>query len=194
MSVTLTPNLGLGKADPNDLYDVLLVNSNLDILDTAYAAAAAGSNLSVITSSTRPGSPIANRFYWETDTRRLYLYTGGAWVQIAGPTLPVALTTGTTIPTNCALGRRFRGTMTQNGTLSVPTNAVDGMDVVWELTASGGPWTLSLSSGVGGFVFSSDVTALTPIESGKTDILGGTYHGPTQRWRVMSYAKGFTAS
>lgn len=194
MAPTLTPNLQLGKADPQDLYDVLLVNSNLDKLDVAYAAAAAGSNLSVITSITRPGSPVANRFYWETDTRRLYLYTGGAWVQVSGPSLPIALTTGTTIPTNCALGRRFRGTMTQNGTLSVPTNAVDGMDAVWEFTADATPRTLSLTTGVGGFVFSSDVTALTPIEALKTDMLGATYHGPTQRWRLMSYAKGFTAS
>ena len=194
MPLTLTPNLGLGKADPQDMYDVLVVNNNLDILDTAYAAAAAGSNLSVITSATRPGSPVANRFYWETDTRRLYLYTGGAWVQISGPSLPIDLTTGATIPTNCALGRRFRGTMTTNGTLSVPTNAVDGMDAVWEFTASGAARTLSLATGVGGFVFSADVPALTAIESGKTDIIGATYHGPNQRWRLMSYAKGFTAS
>jgi len=65
---------------------------------------------------------------------------------------------------------------------------------VWEITASGGARTLTLATGVGGFVFGSDITGLTAITSGLTDIIGGKYHGPTQRWRVVSYSKGFPVS
>lgn len=197
MAPILTAQYQFAKPDTQDLYDVTIQNGNWDKAEAGLIAIAASTGgVTFCTSVTRPGSPANGRMIYETDTRRMYLWNGSIWFQIAGPLLPITLTTGTTINTNCALGRKFRGDMSANGVLQAPTNAIDGMDCVWEFTAIGGAArTLSVQTGVtGGFVFGSDVTALTPIEAGKTDILGGSYHQPTQRWRLMSYAKGFTST
>lgn len=193
MPFTTTANLGLRKADPNDFYDITEVeNFNLDVLDQAIGGTGSG-GVTICTSTTRPITPVPGMKIYETDTRREYIYVSD-WVQTSGPRAPVQLTYQATMVSNCALGSVFRATITNNAQIGVPTNPVDGMDAVWEITASGGGWLITLAAGVGGFVFGSDVTGTTVTPSGLTDVIGAKFHQPTQRWRVVSYAKGYPVS
>lgn len=196
MAPTFTAVYQFAKADPADMYDVVgVVNANWDKAEAGMIAlAGAVGGVTFCTSTTRPGSPVNGRLIYETDTRRGYIWTG-VWTQTYGPPAPVALTMGATIATNIALGRLFRGTATANGVLQAPTNPIDGADAIWEITADATPRTISLQVGVaGGFIFGSDITALTATEALKTDLIGARYHLATNRWRVVSYAKGFAAS
>lgn len=194
MAFTTTTNLGLRKPDPNDFYDVETIhNYNQDILDAAIGGSGGSAGVTICTSSTRPGSPVPGMKIYETDTHREYIYTTD-WYQTSGPRLPIQLTYSSTMISDCLLGTLFRATMTGDAQIGVPTNAVDGMDGVWELTASGGARTPTFVTGAGGFVFGADITGVTAIASGLTDIVGAKYHGPTQRWRVVSYAKGYPVS
>lgn len=196
MAPTFTATYQFAKADVNDMYDVVgVVNANWDKAEAALVALSGSvGGVTFCTSTTRPASPSNGRVIYETDTRRGYIWTG-VWTQTYGPPAPVALTTGATIATNIALGRLFRGTLTANGVLQAPTNPIDGVDAIWEFTADATPRTLSLQTGVaGGFVFGTDITSLTAIEALKTDLLGAKYHAATNRWRLVSYAKGFTAT
>lgn len=105
---------------------------------------------------------------------------------------PVVLTDAATIATNAASGNWFRCTLTASRTLGAPTNPTDGQRVTWELTASGGAWTPTLTVGSSGaFAFGSDLTALSAIASGTTDIIGAVYNTAAARWWVVSYIKGF---
>jgi hypothetical protein len=197
MAPTITPVYLFQKPDTEDLYAVTVQNGNWDKAEAGMIALAASSGgFTFCTSTTRPATPAAGKLIYETDTRRGYIWNSTVWFQMFGPPAPVALTMGATIATNCALGRKFRGTMTTNGVLQAPTNAVDGMDCIWEISADTSIRTLSVQTGVaGGFVFGSDITALTATEANKTDIVGAMYVGGTiNRWRLTSYAKGFTAT
>lgn len=194
MPFTTTANIGLRKADPNDFYDVQeIANYNADILDAAIGPDGGGAGVTICTSATRPTTPVPGQKIFETDTRREYLYTN-RWIQTSGPRLPIQLTYQATMISDCSLGSLFRATMTGDAQIGVPTNAVDGLDAVWELTASGGARIPTFVAGVGGFVFGGDITGVTAIASGLTDIVGAKYHAPTQRWRVVSYAKGYPVS
>lgn len=194
MAFTTTTNLGLRKPDPNDFYDVTAINNfNADILDAAVGGSGSSGGTIICTSTTRPSSPVPGMTIFETDTRRGYVYTT-TWRQTSGPRLPVQLTYSATMISDCLLGTLFRATMTGDAQIGVPTNPVDGMDAVWELTASGGARTPTFVSGVGGFVFGADITGVSAIASGLTDIVGAKYHGSTQRWRIVSYAKGYPVS
>jgi hypothetical protein len=194
MAFTTTTNLGLRKADPNDFYDVQgIANFNADILDAAIGPGGGAAGVTICTSTTRPTSPVPGLKIYETDTRREYIYTT-TWRQVSGPKLPVVLTYQATLVSDCLLGQLFRATLTGDAQLGVPSNPVDGMDAVWEITASGGARTLSVAAGVGGFVFGTDIPSLSAIGSGLTDVIGAKYHLPTQRWRVVSYAKGYPVS
>jgi hypothetical protein len=192
---TTTANIGLRKADPNDFYDVEeIANFNADILDAAIGPDGGGAGgVTICTSTTRPTTPVPGQKIFETDTFREWLYTN-TWRQTSGPRKPVVLTYQATMISDCSLGTLFRATLTGDAQIGVPTNAVDGMDGVWELTASGGARNGTFASGVGGFVFGGDITGVTAIGSGLTDIVGAKYHQPTQRWRVVSYAKGYPVS
>lgn len=194
MAFTTTPNLGLRKADPNDFYDVqAIANFNADVLDGAIGPGGGASGTVICTSTTRPTTPVPGMRIYETDTQRSWVYTT-TWRQVGGPKFPVQLTYQATMVSDCLLGQLFRATLTGDAQLGVPTNPVDGMDAVWEVTASGGARTLSLAAGVGGFVFGTDIPGLTAIGSGLTDVIGAKYHLATQRWRVLSYAKGYPVS
>ncbi len=104
---------------------------------------------------------------------------------------PSALVDGATVATDASLSNRFRVTVGANRTLGAPTSPTDGQVATWEVTASGADRTLTLVSGAGGFKFGSDITALTPIISGTTDMIGCVYNAPAARWYVLAYLKGF---
>jgi hypothetical protein len=108
------------------------------------------------------------------------------------PYAPVALTDAATVATDASLGVLFRVTIAGNRTLGAPSNATDGQSAIWEVTASGADRTLSLTTGSSGaFIFGSDITALTPVLSGKTDFIGAVYNSTAARWRVVAYIKGY---
>lgn len=103
----------------------------------------------------------------------------------------VTLVDGATPALDASAGNLFRLTSTQNPTIAVPTNAVDGMKIIIEFTASGGARTLSLNTGAGGFIFGSDIAALSQTASGKTDAIGCIFNATQNGFRVYSYIKGF---
>jgi hypothetical protein len=39
--------------------------------------------LDLITSSTRPASPVAGKVYFETDTNKVIIWNGSAWTELA---------------------------------------------------------------------------------------------------------------
>lgn len=104
---------------------------------------------------------------------------------------PTSLTYGATINTDVDLSNYFRVTLTGNATLAAPTNATDGQRVMWELTASGGPWTVTLATGAtGAFKFGTSITTLGPVAAGTTTFLGCVYRSTSQRWHVLAVSEG----
>jgi hypothetical protein len=81
---------------------------------------------------------------------------------------------------------------TASRTLVAPLNPADGQRVVIEHLASGGSWTLALTTGsAGAFAFGTDITALTATASGATDEILVIYNATADRWRVSAVVKGF---
>lgn len=107
------------------------------------------------------------------------------------PHAPQTLTDATTVATDALAGNHFRVSITASRTLGAPSNPTDGQRALWEVTASGGAWTLTLTAGAGGFIFGSDITALSAMVSGKTDYIGAIYNSTADRWRVIAYVKGY---
>lgn len=102
-----------------------------------------------------------------------------------------ALTDGATPALDASKGNTFTLTSTQNPTIAVPTNAIDGQKMLIVFTASGGARTLALNTGAGGFHFGSDITALSQTASGKIDYIGCIYNSTSSLWNVVAYTKGF---
>lgn len=101
------------------------------------------------------------------------------------------LTYAATITPVATGAKTYRCTLTGNLTLNGPTSPVDGQQVIFELTASGAARTVTLTTGAGGFKFGTDITALTAIASGTTDVFAATYNSGANVWRVMAYTRGF---
>lgn len=108
------------------------------------------------------------------------------------PYPPVALTDASTVATNAALGTHFRVTITASRALGAPTNPTDGQVCTWQVTASGGAFTLTPATGSSGtFAYGSDITAVSATVSGKTDYLQAVYSSSAARWHVIGYVKGY---
>lgn len=186
MAPTLTTKLSLSKPDPNDLYDISIVNGNSDKIDTAIG-------ITFCTSSTRPATPYVGQQIYETDTKRSWVWQSPSWVQLVAPPIPLTLTDGATISTDVTDRRLFRVTMLGNRTLGATTGAVDGQQAMWALTASGGARTVTLATGAAqAFKFGTTITSasITATASGTTDYIGAVYDSTAQRWHVISYVKG----
>lgn len=187
---TETTNLGLTKPDGEELYNIGIHNGNYDKIDARYG-------ITFCTSGTRPGTPATKQPIFETDTGRTLVWDGDSWEIIGNlnaPTNPapgiVNLNDVATPPLDSAAGKMFRLTATGNRTIAAPSNPVDGRSIVIAHRASGGARTLALTTGVGGFKFGSDFTALTATVSGTTDYISAIYNSTDQRWHVVSYVKG----
>jgi hypothetical protein len=108
------------------------------------------------------------------------------------PPAPMALTDGATVAIDVASrATYYRLVAAGDRTLAQPTNPFGGQKIVIMHVASGGARTLTLASGAFGFRFGSDIPALTPTASGKTDYIGAIYNLTDQRWDVVAYTKGF---
>lgn len=103
----------------------------------------------------------------------------------------VALTDGATIATDASLGRMFRVSIAGNRTLLSPTNAVDGMRIIYEITASAADRTLTLTTGSSGaFAYGTDFTSIPTITSGTTAFIGCMYSTRSSRWHVLAVGVG----
>lgn len=104
----------------------------------------------------------------------------------------VTLTDAATIATDASLGDHFKVTLAGNRTLAAPSAPTDGQVGVWEVTASGGARTLTLTTGsAGAFTFGTTITALSATSSGLTDFITARYSLAADRWRVIDYVKGY---
>jgi hypothetical protein len=105
---------------------------------------------------------------------------------------PVTLTDAATVALDASLGDYFRLAATASRTIGVPTNPTDGQAITIEHLASGGAWTLSLTTGsAGAFAFGSTITGLTATDSGERDLIRAIYNASLNRWMVVGYSKGF---
>lgn len=103
----------------------------------------------------------------------------------------VTLTDGATVALDASAGSVFKLSAGGNRTILAPTNAVDGQKIVIKHFASGSAWTLSLTTGAGGFAFGDDITGLTATTSGKSDYIGCIYDATASRWYVVGCVKGY---
>ena len=103
----------------------------------------------------------------------------------------VALLDGATPALDASLGTTFILSAAGDRTIAIPTNPTSGQKIIIQHFASGGARTLSLNTGIGGFRFGSDITALSATASGKTDYIGAIYNAADSRWDVVAYSKGY---
>jgi len=105
---------------------------------------------------------------------------------------PVTLTDGASVAIDViARAPYYRLVAAGDRTLTTPQNPLDGQRIIIQHVASGGARTLTLTGGAFGFRFGSDIPALTPTVSGKTDYIGCIYNLTDSRWDVVAYSKGF---
>lgn len=69
---TTTPNLGLVKPDPTELYSIVVPNANMDKLDLLRP-------MIICTSSTRPNVPYPGMVIYETDTGNQLVWIPSTW-------------------------------------------------------------------------------------------------------------------
>lgn len=111
-----------------------------------------------------------------------------------GP-IVVALTDGATIATDASAGELFSVTLGGNRTFSAPTNAEDGMRRTWRIRQdSTGTRTITLASGTGAFVLSSQiVNTIVNTAANKvcyiTAVYDNSYPGGA-RWCVLAIEAG----
>lgn len=91
---------------------------------------------------------------------------------IADAAARVSLTSGTTINTDCSVGRNFKVTLGHNATFAKPTNMQDGVVYAWQINqpSSGGPYTGAFNAA---FEFPSVPTLSTAAS--KKDLVSAMY-------------------
>lgn len=125
----------------------------------------------------------------------------GAGGPTNGPFPLIVLPTAPIVDLDASQGNYFRIVMTENTSLAVPTNGVDGKIILLEICSVGGDWKLSpVINTPGGFQTSRDFYYTSATINNSCDYLQAIYistAGVTQqggeggRWRVLSYVKGY---
>jgi hypothetical protein len=103
----------------------------------------------------------------------------------------VMLTDAATIAVNATLGNDFRLTLGGNHTMGTPTGAVDGQQIIFQITqGSAGSSTITWDTG---YEFSSQLPqpALSS-GAGQTDVFGFVYNASKQRWLLAAFVNGFS--
>jgi len=118
------------------------------------------------------------------------LRSTGAAVAWVPPSIekPITLTFAAPLATDAATGSLFRCVLTDDFTLSNPTNAVDGQRITWELIQDGtGSRLITLDSN---FVAGPFTVTLTTTLN-KRDFLVVIYNSGTGKFYVVDFTKGY---
>lgn len=102
----------------------------------------------------------------------------------------VYLTDAATIAVDASQGNDFRITLGGNRTVATPSNAVNGQQIIFQVTqGSGGPFTITWGAG---YEFSASLPqpALSTT-AGQTDLLGFIYNATTGTWLLAAFLNGF---
>lgn len=102
----------------------------------------------------------------------------------------VVLTDGPTIAVDASLGNDFRLTLGGDHSMENPINALDGQQIIFQITqASGGPHTLNWGSD---YEFSTSLPEPTlSTSAGQTDVLGFVYNAARGTWLLTLVVAGF---
>ena len=114
-----------------------------------------------------------------------------------GPVSPAAsdLTAGATIAVDASLGNDFPVTLTENATIDAPSNPVAWQTIRFHLTqGTGGSFTVTWTSGTGGYSFGSGSTPTLSTAAGDVDKVGFQYDPNLELWCYMGSALGFAAA
>lgn len=102
----------------------------------------------------------------------------------------VMLTDAPTIAVDATLGNDFRLTLGGDHTMATPTGAVDGQQIIFQITqGSAGASTIAWDTG---YEFSAQLPqpALSS-GAGQTDVFGFVYNATRQRWLLAAFVNGF---
>lgn len=121
-----------GLIVPDEILDIDKLNSNFDIIDANLGAF-------ITTSTTLPGVPKVGQLVFETDTKRLRVYSGGSFVAPATERGSLTMYTGTNLAaldalTDGVIGDTFY--MTDPGLGNAGTGTIDPM--TWEAIGDSG--------------------------------------------------------
>ena len=119
------------------------------------------------------------------------LAAGGTSEQGALAPTVVALTDAPTIAVDASLGNDFRVTLGASRTMGNPSNALDGEQIIFQITqGSGGASTITWGTN---YEFSSDLPQpMLSTGAGETDLLGFIYNAAKGRWLLAAFVNGFS--
>jgi hypothetical protein len=104
-----------------------------------------------------------------------------------------ALTYGTSVAVNAALGNVFTLTLTAStATIAAPSNPVAGQVIEFDLTqGTGGSFTVAWASGSGGFDFGAAGAPTLSTTAADVDAVSFRYSSAKGKWLCLGYALGF---
>lgn len=103
----------------------------------------------------------------------------------------VALTDATNIAVDASLGNDFRVTIAASRTIGNPSNAVNGQQIIFQITqGSGGSGAITWGSD---YEFSAGLPQPTlSTAAGQTDLLGFIYNAAKGKWLLAAFVNGFS--
>ena len=103
------------------------------------------------------------------------------------PQAPISTTAAAPV-LDCADSAYFRIEADTNFTLPLPLNAVDGQRVMIEITQDAvGGRVLTMDPGYNTAAF----TVVLSSDAYAIDLLGVSYHEPTDQWLVLAFSRGY---
>ena len=103
----------------------------------------------------------------------------------------VFLSDAATIAVDASVGNDFRVTLGASRTMGNPTNALDGQQVIFQVTqGAAGSSTITWSSD---YEFSTGLPQPTlSTAAGQTDLLGFIYNAAKGNWLLAAFVNGFS--
>jgi hypothetical protein len=127
---TNTTKLGLIKPDFVDVVDISDLNTNFDDIDDAVGS-------TIVTSTTRPGTPFAGQVIFETDTEKSFVWDGSTWKPAGGGGGNVA--DDCIQPNFSVISNNFTFETGYNGVSAGPITIDDGVTVT---VPAGSAWSI----------------------------------------------------
>jgi hypothetical protein len=168
--------LNLGSADAKGLQEALsrrkIFTRAMGVAASVAAVGAIGSSASAATGGTA-------------------LAQGTTIEQGAVAPTVVLLTDATTIAVDASLGNDYRVTIAASRTMGNPSNAVDGQQMIFQIT-QGTPGSSMIAWG-SGYEFSTGLPEPTlSTSAGQTDVLGFVYNAAKGKWLLAAFVNGFS--